>query len=394
MAERIILHIDMDAFFASVEQRCDPNLAGKPVMVAGGLESRTVVAAATYEARKFGVRSGTPLTIARLKCPQGIFIEGDPQKYIYTSLRLLEICKEFTPLVEHYSIDESFLDITDTAERFGGPIELAKKLKQRFYETFKLTASVGLGPNKLLAKTASKLDKPNGLATIWRDEVPAKLWPLPIEKLFGVGEQTAEKLKLLGVATIGELAKMPAAPLVRLFGVVGEWLHAAANGRDDSPVIPEADEPPPKSVGNDYTLFRDSRDPQKLRIVLLALCSKVGRRLRQGGHAGRTVTVKIRFADFTTIMRSETREAYLDLDREIYEAAGEILDKASDRGAVRLLGVSVSNLVHHRPPRQRMLFDYQYWDRYEHMIEAADRIRDRFGEQSVLWGTLAAEEAI
>lgn len=394
MADRVILHIDMDAFFASVEQRCDPNLDGKAVMVAGGLEGRTVVAAATYEARRFGVRSGTPLTIARLRCPNGIFLEGDPEKYVFTSLRLLEICKEFTPIVEHYSIDESFLDITDTTERFGGPLELARTLKRRFRERFHLTASVGLGLNKLLAKTASKLDKPDGLATLWREEIPAKFWPLPIHKLFGVGEQTAKKLHLLGINTIGELARMPVGPLAQLFGVVGEWLHAAANGLDDSPVIPEDDEPPPKSVGNDYTLQKDSRDRELLHSVLLALCSKVGRRLRQGGHAGRTVTVKMRFADFTTTTRTETLEAYMDMDGEIYAVARRILDTALERGAVRLLGVSVSNLVHHRPLRQHSLFDFRARSRCVQAIEAADRIRDKFGERSIVWGTLVRSEAI
>jgi len=394
MAERIILHIDMDAFFASVEQRCNPNLLGKPVMVTGGLDSRTVVAAATYEAREYGVHSGTPLTLARLQCPEGVFLEGDPQKYVYTSLRLLAICNEFTPVVEHYSIDESFLDITDTAERFGGPLELARRLKQRFYDEFRLAASVGLGPNKLLAKTASKLDKPNGLAAIWPADIPTRLWPLPIDKLFGVGEQTTNKLKLLGVETIGDLAKMPVAPLVKLFGVVGELLHDAANGRDDSPVVTESEEPPPKSVGNDYTLLHDSRDERQLHAVLLALCTKVGRRLRQGSHAGRTVTVKIRFADFTTITRAETLDAHLDLDREIYDVARRILRKVGTRAAVRLLGVSVSNLLHNSPPRQRSLFDHQYWRRHERMIRAVDCIRDRYGERSVHWASLLRTEAV
>jgi len=384
----------MDAFFASVEQRCDPNLVGKPVMVAGGLESRTVVAAATYEARKFGVRSGTPLTIARLRCPQGIFIEGDPRKYVYTSIRLLNICKEFTPVVEHYSIDESFLDITGTALRFGGPVELARKLKQRFYDEFRLSASVGLAENKLLAKMASKLDKPNGLSTIWREEIPAKFWPLAIDKLFGVGEETAKKLKLLGVGTIGDLAKVPVDLLVKIFGVVGDWLHAAANGQDDSPVVSEAEEPPPKSVGNDYTLFRDSCDKQKLNAILLALCAKVGRRLRKGGYAGRTVTVKIRFSDFKTITRAETVSTCIDMDREIFDIAQCILRNVGNHNAVRLLGVSVSNLIYTKVPRQRSLFDYQYWEKYGRMIESFDRIRDRYGERSMFWATLMGEEGM
>jgi len=393
MKNRIIMHVDMDAFFASVEQAADPSLKGKPVMVCGGLESRTVVAAASYEARKFGVRAAMPLAIARMKCPNGVFIEGDPEKYIYTSLRLNDIFREFSPIVEEYSIDESFLDVTDVADRFGGPVEIAKKIKQRVKEQFHLSCSVGIGPNKLLAKTASDLDKPDGLTVLAWEDLPAKFQTLPVEKLYGVGEETAKKLELLGVHTIGQLANVPVSALKKIFGVVGELLHDAANGIDNSPVLTEAERPPPKSVGNDYTLQRDTLDDELIRSVLLGLCSKVARRLRKGGHAGRTVTLKIRFSDFTTITRSRTLDTHVDLDKEIFDVALQIYQSLHKHMAVRMLGVSASNLMHTPPERQRSLFDYSFWKKYKRVIQSVDKARDKFGERSIMWGALIRKEA-
>ncbi|HUS58823.1 MAG TPA: DNA polymerase IV [Planctomycetota bacterium] len=393
MKNRIIMHVDMDAFFASVEQAADPSLKGKPVMVCGGLESRTVVAAASYEARKFGVRAAMPLAIARMKCPNGVFIEGDPEKYIYTSLRLNDIFREFSPIVEEYSIDESFLDVTDVAGRFGGPAEIAKKIKQRVKEQFHLSCSVGIGPNKLLAKTASDLDKPDGLTVLAWEDLPAKFQTLPVEKLYGVGEETAKKLELLGVHTIGQLANVPVSALKKIFGVVGELLHDAANGIDNSPVLTEAERPPPKSVGNDYTLQRDTLDDELIRSVLLGLCSKVARRLRKGGHAGRTVTLKIRFSDFTTITRSRTLDTHVDLDKEIFDVVLQIYQSLHKHMAVRMLGVSASNLMHTPPERQRSLFDYSFWKKYKRVIQSVDKARDKFGERSIMWGALIRKEA-
>jgi len=401
--ERVILHVDMDAFFASVEQRADPSLAGKPVMVCGGLESRTVVAAASYEARKYGVHAGMPLAVARMKCPDGVFIEGDPHKYVYTSIRINEIFREFCPRVEEFSIDESFLDATDVAERYGGPVEMGRQIKQRIYERFGLTCSVGIGPNKILAKTASKLQKPDGLTVLNREDIPSKFHPLPVGKLYGVGEETAKKLEMLGVRTIGQLAAVPVQVLRRVFGVVGELLRDAANGIDDSPVLTEADQPPPTTVVHEYTFFRDTLATELINSVLLGLCSKVGRRLRRGGHAGKTVTLKVRFADFKTITRSRTLDEYIDLDKEIYDAAREILsaagaapatDAVSARRtkAIRLIGVSVSHLVHTPPEKQHSLFDYSYWKKYKKVIESADKVRNKYGERAIVWAALLERE--
>ena len=390
--DRIILHADMDAFFAAVEQKADPSLQGKPVMVCGGLETRTVVAAASYEARKYGVHAGMPLAVARVKCPDGIFIEGDPQKYIYTSIRLNDLYREFTQIVEEFSIDESFLDITDVAQRYGGPVELARQLKAKVKERFGLVCSVGIGPNKLLAKTASKLDKPDGLMVLNHEDVPTKFHPLPVGKLYGVGEETAKKLEMLGVRTIGQLAKLPVPALKKVFGVIGELLHDAANGIDNSPILTEAEQPPPKSIGNEYTFQRDTLDEEVVHNVLLGLCSKVARRLRKGGHAGRTLTLKIRFADFTTISRSRTVDDYMDLDKEIFDVANDILSKVQKRKAIRLLGVTVSHLTHTPPEKQRSLFDYSYWKKYKKVIESVDKARDKYGERAIVWAALLKHE--
>ena len=395
--ERIILHVDMDAFFASVEELCDPSLRGKPVMVTGNRDTRTVVAAANYEARKYGVKAGTPLGIAKVCCPRGVFIEGDPEKYVYASLRMNDVCREFSPVVERYSIDESFLDITGTAKFFGGPLETGRRLKQRIRDEFGLTVSVGIGPNKILAKTASKLEKPDGLTMLSEADIPTRFHALPVDKLFGIGDRTVEKLRVLGVETIGDLAAVPPEVLEKMFGVVGLLIHEAANGRDASPVVPEAETPPPKSVGNSYTLLRDSNDADHLLRVLLGLSAKVGRRLREGGHRGRTVTVTIRFYDFTTITRSKTLSGHIDRDQQIYEAARDIFIRERGRGAgrrvpVRLLGVSVSGLAVEGAGSQLWLLDGRYWRKYDGMVAAADCIRNRYGERVLTWARLIGRD--
>jgi DNA polymerase-4 len=395
--DRIILHVDMDAFFASVEELCDPRRRGKPVMVCGSRDTRTVVAAANYAARKYGISAGTPLGIAKMKCPHGIFVEGDPDKYVYASLRMNDVCREFSPVVERYSIDESFLDCTGTAHFFGGPVEAGRELKRRIRDRFGLTISVGIGPNKTLAKMASKLEKPDGLTLITPADVPTRIHPMPVKKLFGVGSRNADKLGRLGVQTIGQLAAMPKDLLRRLFGVYGLYLHEASNGRDPTPVVPEAETPEPKSVGNSYTLLRDSNDDEHLLRVLLGLSSKVGRRLRADGQSGRTVTVTIRLHDFTTVTRARTLPVHVDRDQAIYDAARAIFvrERAKPRfqAPVRLLGVSVSGLATEQSGSQDWLMDRDYFEKYDGMVQVADRIRDRYGERALTWGRLVRRAA-
>jgi len=388
--ERVIICVDMDAFFASVEQRCaHGSLDDRPVMVCGNTERRSVVAAANYLAREYGVRAGTPITTARRLCPHGVFLEGDPEKYVYTCLRINDICREFTPRVESFSIDESFLDISGSAHLFGGPLETARRLKARIRQELGIPCTAGIGPNKLLAKTASKLGKPDGLLRLTYDDVPTRLHPLPIAKLYGIGARTAEKLARIGVATIGQLARTSPEALRKLFGVIGPMLHDAANGLDNSPILTDDEQPEPKSVGNSYTLADDTRDVRKVLSVLLGLCSKVGRRLRKGGHAGRTVTLVLRYANFQTFVRARTVEAPINLDHDIFAAACNLLDEIWNKGrAVRLLGVSVSNLVHRGDPRQLALFDSDRRRRLRRFLASVDALRDRYGEHVAVWAPL------
>lgn len=391
--EKIILHMDMDAFFASVEELSDPRLKGRAVLVCGDPEGRSVVSAASYPARRFGVSSGMPVRTAKALCPDGLFIPGDPKKYVFTSLLVRKICEEFTPVVEAFSIDEFFLDVTDTAERFGEALSLAKKLKQRIRQRTGLACTIGIGPNKILAKTASSLNKPDGIGIIQKDDVPEKIHPLPVEKLFGIGEKTGEKLNLLGVESIGDLAETPPEMLERIFGIVGEMLRRAARGEDESPVISEEETPEPKSIGNDYTLSQDTADGRKLERVLLGLSSKVGRRLRKAGYSAQTVTVKIRFSNFETITRARTISPAMRLDQEIFEEARDLLHKNKLKRPIRLLGVSVSNLRRKREV-QKELFNIARWIKLEMATEAIDSLRDRFGEYAITWGSLVREEAI
>ncbi|MBM4036086.1 MAG: DNA polymerase IV [Planctomycetes bacterium] len=395
--ERVIICVDMDAFFASVEQQCaHGSLDEQPVMVCGDTERRSVVAAANYIAREYGVKAGTPITTARRLCPHGVFLEGDPEKYVYTCIRINDLCREFTPRVESFSIDESFLDISGSAHLFGGPAETGRRLKARIREELGLPSTVGIGPNKLLAKTASKLGKPDGLFVLNLADVPAKLHPLPITKLYGIGARTAEKLARIGVATIGQLARTPPETLKRLFGIIGPMLHDAANGLDSSPVVTDAEQPEAKSVGNSYTLSDDTRDVRRVLTVLLGLCSKVGRRLRQGGHAGRTVTLTLRYANFQTFVRARSVEAPIDIDRDIFAAACGLLDEIWNKSrAVRLLGVSVSNLVHRGDGRQLALFGHGLRCRTRRFLASVDALRDRYGESAAVWAPLIrSDEAI
>ena len=387
---RAILCVDMDAFFASVEQQCaSGSLDGRPVMVCGNTESRSVVAAANYVAREYGVRAGTPITTARRLCPDGVFLEGDPEKYVYTCIRINDICRGFTPRVETFSIDESFLDVTGTMHLFGGPVEVARKLKARIQAELGLASTAGVGPNKLLAKTASKLGKPDGLYVLTHGDLAARFHPLPVGDLYGIGSQTARKLEALGVRTIGDLARIPADVLQRIFGIIGPMLRDAANGIDHSPLLTDDEQPEAKSVGNSYTLAADTRSPRKVLAVLLGLCSKVGRRMRKDGHAGRTITLTVRYANFQTIVRARTVEAPINLDRDIFEAASAILADVWDRRrAIRLLGVSISNLTHRGEPRQQALFRNDYRRRYRQVLASVDELRDRYGETVVTWGSL------
>ncbi len=387
--EPVILHVDMDAFFASVEQKERPWLVGKPVVVGGDPQKRHgVVTAASYTAREYGIKAGMPLVTARRLCPHAIFLIGTyGDKYEYISSRVMRIFYQFTPEVEPYSIDEAFLDITGCERLFGPPVHLAEKLKEKIKKQLGLSCSVGIAPNKLLAKLASSLNKPDGLTIIPKDKVKEILSPLEVTKLCGIGDKTAKILSSLGVHTLGELASYPMEILKRKFGKNGEWLHLVANGIDPanggviSQTIPE------KSMGYERTLPQDITGPEQISSVLLALCGMVARRLRQKRFVGRTITLKVRYSDFVSLTKSETIPHSTDSEHIIFRVAQKLaLDVESGIRRVRLLGVSVSHLTEDGLSLQISLPLVEYIDKREKVYSVMDRIRDKFGEESIRWG--------
>ena len=390
MTERMILHLDMNAFFASVEQRANPWLRGKPVFVCGNRHSRTVVATASYEARAFGVKTGMALQEALRRCPSAVLVEGDPAKYADLFRQVARMMERYSPVLERYSIDEAFLDLAGTAERFGGPLAVAHALHDEVWARLGLPCSIGIGPNKLLAKLASSLKKPHGITQIRPEDVEAVLAELPVEELCGIGPAFQAALNAQGVTTCGELARIPVERLIRHFGrCAGLHLARLARGMDESPVVAAEQTPPAKSMGHLHTLPHDASDPAVLRAILLELSEKVGRRLRAEAAAGRTITVTLRSRDFTTQSRALTLERFVDDGYELYHIGCRILAAAPLTQPVRMIGISVSGLSY--GVRQR------WWlpqvERQERLVAACDRLNDRFGDSTVVRGALLGAPA-
>jgi DNA polymerase-4 len=385
---RVILHVDMDAFYASVEVLHEPSLAGKPVIV-GGAGDRGVVASCSYEARMYGVHSAMPSVRARRLCPQAVFVHGHYDSYSEYSRRIHGVFQEFTPLVEGVSLDEAFLDVTGARRLFGSGAEIAHRVRSRIRDEVELSCSVGVGPSKLLAKLASKEAKPRagpkgiepgpGVVVVEPGQELAFLHPLPVTALWGVGPATENRLKRFGVTTIGELADIPEDTLVGALGkALGQHLHALAWGRDERPVEPVR---APKSVGHEETYDVDLVDLEDLRREAVRMADAVAGRLRRAGLGGRTVTIKVRFHDFSTITRSHTLPAPVDTGPAIAHTAHTLLEQVDPTPGVRLLGVSATNLVV-GAARQLSLEDAVApgWD---DASAAMDRIRDRFGDSAV-----------
>ncbi len=388
MEERIILHVDMNAFFASVEQQACPALRGRPISVGGNPGSRTVVAAASYEAKAYGIKNGMSLPEARELCPDLIAVEGNPMKYVDTSMKIFRLMRDFTPDVEIFSIDEAFLDVTGTCSRFGTPEDLARMIKERILHRFGLRCSVGIGPNKMISKLAANMQKPDGLVRIKPGDVSRVLERLPVEKLCGIGEKMKEHLWQMGVTTCGQLGRVPVERLVKRFGLVaGEYLHELGCGMDRSRVHPYFESAPVKSVGHSRTLGRDTRDPAVVRATLLALSEQVGRRMRRDGLQGRTVMLVLRYGDFSSFARQKSMRECIDDGYGVYRVALGILGSApAGSRPVRLVGVSVSNLVENA--RQLTLFEE---DRLEkRLLEALDEVNDRWGEFTVARASVMA----
>ena len=378
MTERTILHVDLDAFFASVEQRDNPELRGKPVIVGGpgGEYARGVVSAASYEARVFGVHSAMSLREAYRRCPHGVFVPVHGRRYQAASREVMAILRRFTPQVEPISIDEAFLDVTGSVALFGDGPTIARLIKAAVREEVQLTVSVGVAGTKLVAKIASDLRKPDGLVVVAPGDEAEFLRPLPIGRLWGVGDKTAVALAEYGVKTIGDLAALPPDLLERRFGKHGAALVDRAHGRDHDPVH-EGD--PAKSVGHEHTFDVDTSDPEIIERTLLAMADGVAGRLRSAGVRASTVTVKIRDSGFHTITRQRTLAEPTDLTEPIFRAALDLARREVRGMRVRLLGVTASNLGE----REQLSLFEAVEPRRRRAVEAADQIRRRYGDKAV-----------
>ena len=396
-----ILHVDMDAFYASVEVRDNPSLEGLPVCVGGPAASRGVIAAASYEARRFGVHSAMATANARRVCPDLVVLPPDFDKYTAVSKEVMAIFRRYTPIVEPLSLDEAFLDVAGSERLFGDAIEIGQRIKDDILRETRLVASVGVAPTKFLAKLASDLDKPNGFRVIQRDEVRSVLDPLPVSKIYGVGPRTAKRLEALGVRTVAELASLPRRDVAKRFGASGIWIHDLAHGIDARRVTARREE---KSHGMERTFAVDITDREELRNYLFTFCEEVAFYLRDKGLRGKTITLKVRFSDFKTVTRTKTLEFPTNLGPRLYATARELLDKVPVR-PLRLIGIQVSRLEDVRQPNQGTLFngsmaepssrkDYiQQNEKLAQVTPSLDKLRKKFGRGTVVPASLLKHKA-
>jgi DNA polymerase-4 len=388
-----ILHVDMDAFYASIEVRDNPSLVGLPVCVGGPASGRGVISAASYEARRFGVHSAMPTAQARRLCPNMVLLPPDFDRYTAASRQIMAVFRRYTPLVEPLSLDEAFLDVAASLRLFGSAEEIAVSIKKDILGETGLVASVGVAPTKFLAKLASDLDKPDGLRVIPADSVREVLDPLPVSKIFGVGPRTAQRLASMGVETVGQLASKPRDEVSGDFGASGLWIHDLAHGIDPRRVTPRREE---KSHGMERTFPEDIADRSELSVLLLSFCEEVGFDLRHRGLRGRTVTLKARFSDFRTVTRTKTLDFATNLGPRLYVVAKELLGRV-EKGPLRLVGIQVSRLEDVRTQLQGSLFDEgpgsrQQWltsvDRIEKATASADVIREKYGRGALVPASL------
>ncbi|MDA7977311.1 MAG: DNA polymerase IV [Pirellulales bacterium] len=383
--QRDVLHVDMDAFYASVEERDRPELQGKPVIVAGGADQRGVVSAANYVARKFGVHSAMPTATALRLCPHAVRISPRHDHYAGVSRKIREIFLRFTPLIEPLALDEAFLDVTGSRRIFGDAEKIGRQIKQTIRDETQLVASVGVAPNKFLAKVASDVRKPDGFVVVARGEEQAFLGPLPVSRLWGMGPAGQKVMERHGIHTIAQLRDYPEAALAAILGPrEAAHLRALSLGVDHRAVTPDAEA---KSISHETTFAVDIADRDVLRNWLLELTIQVARRLRRYDLRGRTVGLKVRFADFRTITRSHSLAQPTNTTQEIWLAAAEILSTRvpTDRGAVRLIGIGVSHFDN-ASVRQTMLFEEHTHEKETRLDATVDEIADRFGNRSIKRG--------
>lgn len=383
MANPHILHVDMNAFFAACHQAQEPALKGKPVLVSGDPSSRHgIVLTASYEARRFGVKTAMPTAQALRLCPQALIVAPNFRLYSFYSKQIMAILNSFTPLVEQYSIDEAWLDVSGCENLFGPADNIAREIKQKIKHQLDLSCSIGIAPSKILAKMASDLEKPDGLVIITADNIASRIWPLAVDKLFGVGPQTTAALNSLGVFTIGDLAGFPVAVLKQRFGAYGPYLAQLAQGQDHSLVDPNPDTA--KSIGNSITLPQDAETAAEIETILLALAEEVGTRLRRRNLKGSTITVSVKTPDFRLITRSRTYPEATNLTETIYRRAGEIYRQHLQGRRVRLVGVTVSNITAAGAGTQLSLFSASEDDKRARLAQTVDQVRARFGDRSLV----------
>jgi DNA polymerase-4 len=383
-SSRTIFHVDMDAFFVSVEELFDPSLKGKPVVVGGQRHERGVVSAASYAARKFGVHSAMPLRTAAKLCPQAVFVDGHPERYREYSAKVHEVLGHFSPLVEMASVDEAYLDMTGTDRLHGPPLRSAHRLHAEMKSATQLNCSVGIGTSRLIAKVSSAKAKPNGVLWVLPGQEARFLAPLDVGDIPGVGKVMEQKLHEMGIERVGDLARLEERDLEERFGKWGLALAGKSRGEDaggwfDTAVGEHTD---PKSISHEHTYNEDTADLDSLQSTLMRLSEMVGRRLREGGYFARTIQLKLRYKDFTTLTRAHSLDQPTQLDTEIYEHARRLFLNNWKRGSpVRLLGVQTSNFE--TGPSQMDLLEPSRQQRWQKALAAADHLRDKFGESAI-----------
>jgi len=385
--ERIVLHMDMDAFYASVEQLDRQELKGKPVIV-GGTSNRGVVSAASYEARKFGVRSAMPIYEARKRCPGGVFVPVRMGRYQEVSREVMHIIERYSPVIEQVSIDEAYMDISGLDRLFGSPEKLGRTMKEEVRDRTSLSCSVGIAPNKFLAKIASELRKPDGLTVIRHAEAESFAARLPIERVPGVGRKTVDRLKEMGVSQLGHVKDIPEKLLLRAVGKFGWTLLSFSRGEDDSPVVPYSEA---KSISSEETFDENTNDLMVLHRELLLQAETVGRRLRGKGLSGSTVTLKLKRADFVLITRSLGLQRPTESSNTIYEAGLRLLEEVDLSAKFRLIGLGVSRLARGvERQAQLSLFqdDHVRETSWKSVEKAMDDIKRRFGKDAIKRGGL------
>lgn len=376
----MIIHIDMDAFYASVEERDRPELRGQPIIVGGSADGRGVVSAASYAARKFGVHSAMPAAAAKRLCPNGIFLRPRIKYYAEISRNIREIFFRYTPLVEPLSLDEAFLDVSGCERLHGTAENIGAKIKSEIKNEIDLVASVGIASNKFLAKLASDIDKPDGFVVVGKNSVETYLAPLPVTRLWGVGKAAEKTLSKLNVFTIGDLQKLPVSTLETQFGRWGTRLWQLSRGIDSRKVVPDHTA---KSISNERTFRNDISDRRILKSIMLSLTEQVARRLRDANLQTKTVTIKLRFSNFRTITRSQTLDTHTNITRELWKVAGSLLENnlPESKYAMRLIGVGVSNFEqsHDQAGQQTGLFSNPERSKLKRVDQVVDTVNKRFG---------------